>query len=68
MDACVYLRRLGYHGALAPTVRTLRGLSRRHMLSVPFENLDIGRGRAIALDVERFVAKIVRERRGGFCY
>ena len=68
MDVRAYLRRIGYHGALAPTVRTLRGLSRRHMLSVPFENLDIGRGRAIALDVERFVAKIVRERRGGFCY
>jgi N-hydroxyarylamine O-acetyltransferase len=67
-DVRAYLHRIGYDGALAPTVRTLRGLHHRHVLSVPFENLDIGRGKEIVLDVERFVAKIVRERRGGFCY
>ena len=38
------------------------------MLTVPFENLDIGLGREIVLDPERFIQKIVCERRGGFCY
>ena len=38
------------------------------MLTVPFENLDISLGREIVLDPERFVEKIVGQRRGGFCY
>jgi N-hydroxyarylamine O-acetyltransferase len=38
------------------------------MLSVPFENLDISRGRRITLDRDAFVRKIIQEHRGGFCY
>lgn len=68
MDVRAYLDRIGYDGPLAPTADTLRVLHRRHMLSVPFENLDIGRGREIVLDPERFVEKVVRQHRGGFCY
>lgn len=43
-------------------------LQRSHLLSVPFENLDIHWKRPITLDVGRFYEKIVNERRGGFCY
>ncbi len=68
MDVRAYLDRIGYDGPLASTADTLRVLHRRHMLSVPFENLDIGRGREIVLDPERFVEKVVRQHRGGFCY
>jgi N-hydroxyarylamine O-acetyltransferase len=35
---------------------------------VPFENLDIGLGRPIALNEGALYAKIVERRRGGFCY
>ena len=38
------------------------------MLSVPFENLDIGLGRPIHLHAEALWDKIVIQRRGGFCY
>jgi len=38
------------------------------MLTVPFENLDIHLGRPIILDEEKLFDKIVRQRRGGFCY
>jgi len=38
------------------------------MFAVPFENLDIGLGREIICDEDRFLNKIVTERRGGFCY
>ncbi len=38
------------------------------MTAVPFENLDIGRGVPIVLDLEMLYAKIVERRRGGFCY
>jgi len=38
------------------------------MLHVPFENLDILVGRTIVLDEGKIFEKIVRQRRGGFCY
>jgi N-hydroxyarylamine O-acetyltransferase len=68
MDVAGYLRRIGYSGPTEPTADVLRQVHRAHMLSVPFENLDIARGRKIVLDTEAFVRKIVEERRGGFCY
>jgi N-hydroxyarylamine O-acetyltransferase len=68
VDIRAYLDRINYRGPLEPTAETLRALHRRHMMSVPFENLDIGLGREIVLDPERFVEKIVTHRRGGFCY
>ena len=63
-----YCARIGYTGPVAPTLPVLRALHRCHMLAVPFENLDISRGRRIVLDEEALVRKIVDERRGGFCY
>ena len=63
-----YLDRIGYVGPRTPTAETLRTLHRRHVLTVPFENLDIGLGRKITLEPERFYEKIVRSCRGGFCY
>ncbi len=62
-----YLGRIGYNGGRTASAGTLRELHRRHMLSVPFENLDIGR-RPIVIDEAVFVRKVVEERRGGFCY
>jgi len=50
------------------TVETLGQLHRAHMLSVPFENLDIHLGYPIELSLPSFYDKIVRRRRGGFCY
>jgi N-hydroxyarylamine O-acetyltransferase len=46
----------------------LRKLHRRHLISVPFENIDIQIGRPIVLSEQAFYKKIVMERRGGFCY
>jgi N-hydroxyarylamine O-acetyltransferase len=68
VDIDAYLKRIDYHGTLDPSAETLRNLHRAHMLRVPFENLDIHNGRPIILDEGRVVAKIVGERRGGFCY
>ena len=63
-----YLDRIGYNGPLTPNADTLRELHRAHLLSVPFENLDIGWKRKIVVDRTGFIRKIVHERRGGFCY
>jgi len=67
MDVPAYLRRLEYRGSRVPNVVTLRSLHRAHLLAVPFENLDIHLGRPIRLEAALF-EKIVRQRRGGFCY
>jgi N-hydroxyarylamine O-acetyltransferase len=63
-----YLARIGYAGPTVPTAGTLCNLHRAHMLSVPFENLDIGLGRKIICQETAFLRKIVEQRRGGFCY
>jgi N-hydroxyarylamine O-acetyltransferase len=63
-----YLARLGIDGRPPPTDVTLEALHRAHLTRVPFENLDLHIGRPIAIDVERFVTKVVVDRRGGFCY
>jgi N-hydroxyarylamine O-acetyltransferase len=62
------LDRIGYVGPTQPTLQTLRQIHLAHLLRVPFENLDIHRGRAICLERDFLFQKIVRERRGGFCF
>lgn len=68
MDVQAYLDRIGYRGALSPSMETLKALHRAHLLAVPFENLDILLGRPIALDEASLFEKIVLRKRGGFCY
>ena len=68
MNVRAYLQRIGYSGPVTATADVLRELHRAHMLSVPFENLDIHCGRRIVVDPDAFVRKVVERRRGGFCY
>jgi N-hydroxyarylamine O-acetyltransferase len=63
-----YLARIGYDGPREPSAAVLRELHVRHLLTVPFENLDIHWKRPIVVDVDRFLHKIIDEHRGGFCY
>jgi N-hydroxyarylamine O-acetyltransferase len=68
MDRQTYLTRIGYEGSLTPTASTLHDLHLVHLRSVPFENLDIQLGNPIVLNLADLYEKIVRRRRGGFCY
>ncbi|HEY0426322.1 MAG TPA: arylamine N-acetyltransferase [Pyrinomonadaceae bacterium] len=69
MNKNEYLSRIGIERTnIEPTLQNLKFLQRRHLLRVPFENLDIHWRRLIKLDKERFYKKIVGENRGGFCY
>lgn len=64
-----YLRRIGIvDDVLPPNAATLERLHRAHLEHVPFENLDVHLGRRIELDEELILAKIVDDRRGGYCY
>lgn len=68
MDIGQYFQRMDYEGSWEPELVTLRALHHRHIESIPFENLDIHSQRPIVLDEVAFFDKIIRQRRGGFCY
>lgn len=69
LDLAAYLKRIAYTGAVEPTATALSEIHWAHLQTVPFENLDIRPlRRAIALDAPSLYDKIVRRRRGGFCY
>lgn len=69
INAKAYLARIDLEpDHLEANDETLRLLQRKHLMRVPFENLDIHWQRPIVLDVVKFYAKIVEEERGGFCY
>ena len=68
MEVDTYLDHIGYRGPRRPTLDALRQLHFQHMLTVPFENLDIYLGNKIVLDHDTFYHKIVTDLRGGYCY
>ncbi|AOP50536.1 arylamine N-acetyltransferase family protein [Streptomyces lydicus] len=68
LDLDAYLARIGYSGDRRPTAETLRGLHAAHSASIAFENLEIVLGRPVPLDLESLQTKMVRQRRGGYCY
>ncbi|TQN32344.1 N-hydroxyarylamine O-acetyltransferase [Haloactinospora alba] len=63
-----YLAFIGYDGGRAPDLATLRALHRAHVLSVPFENLEVILGRGVSLDLAAIQDKVLPGRRGGYCY
>lgn len=63
-----YLDRIGYSETPAVDAETLFALQKAHLLTVPFENLDIHRGITIKMDRKIFFHKLIQDRRGGFCY
>lgn len=68
LDIKAYLERINYDGSVAPSAETLRDLQIAHLLTVPFENLSIHAKQPIVLNDDALFEKIVRRRRGGFCY
>src|SRR5207248_10791859 len=63
-----YLNRVGVTTPAVSDAAGLRTLHRAHQLTVPFENLSIHLAEPISLDEPDLIDKIVRRRRGGFCY
>jgi N-hydroxyarylamine O-acetyltransferase len=67
-NVAAYLERLGFAERPKPTLESLARLQLAHVLAIPFENLDIAAGTPISLELEAIFEKVVRRRRGGFCY
>ena len=68
LDLPAYLRRIEYAGERKASRAVLEALHQAHVTHIPFENLDILLGRAIALDLDSLQAKLVAGRRGGYCF
>ncbi len=69
LDVDAYLARIGLERAPGPTADGLWELHEAHLGRIPFENLSIQTGELpIRLDVPSLVAKMVRRRRGGYCF
>lgn len=68
MDVAAYLERIGLAGPVTPDLESLRRLQLAHVRAVPFENLSIHLDEPIVLTDDALFDKIVRRRRGGFCY
>lgn len=63
-----YLQRIGFGGIARPDLVTLRRLQAAHVCTVPFENIDVQLRRPVGLGLEFCFDKVVRQRRGGWCY
>ncbi|GAB2593786.1 arylamine N-acetyltransferase [Streptomyces capparidis] len=63
-----YLARIGARRPARADAAALRELQSRHLRAVPFENLSIHLGEDISLAERALLDKVVRRRRGGFCY
>ncbi|WP_367045490.1 arylamine N-acetyltransferase [Streptomyces sp. Je 1-332] len=68
LDIEAYLARIGHEDEAKPDFDTLRALHRAHVASIPFENLEMMIGRPVPLDLGALQDKLVRRRRGGYCY
>lgn len=63
-----YLDRIAFAGPREPTRAVLHAICAAHPAAIPFENLDPFLGRPPQLDPNSLVDKLVRQRRGGYCY
>ena len=67
-DLDAYFQRIGYSGSPAANLETLTAIHLQHPQSIPFENLNPLLRWPVRLDVQSLQHKLVRERRGGYCF
>ena len=63
-----YFARVGYAGSGSADLNTLRAVHALHVAAIPFENFSPFLGEAVSLDPEALEAKMIKKRRGGYCY
>ncbi len=69
LDLTGYFERINYRGPAEPNLDVLQDLMTAHTRSIPFENLDPLLGVPVDdLSAEALTDKLIRRRRGGYCY
>lgn len=67
-DLDAYLRRIAFTGPREPTLATLNALCAAHPAAIPFENIGPLLGQPPSLAIADIQAKLVGQRRGGYCF
>jgi len=70
IDLDAYQRRIGLDlgSRAAPTLALLARLIEHHARAIPFENIEVMAGRVPALDTGALQAKMLLQKRGGYCF
>jgi N-hydroxyarylamine O-acetyltransferase len=68
IDLDAYFERIGFRGAAAPTLETLRELHALHAQGIAFEGFSPFVGEPVRLDSGSLQEKLVRGGRGGYCF
>jgi len=67
-DLDAYFKRIGFAGLARADLSTLTALQGLHVGTMPFENLNPLMGLPVDLDPASLQAKLVGQRRGGYCF
>ncbi|HEY5667480.1 MAG TPA: arylamine N-acetyltransferase [Gammaproteobacteria bacterium] len=62
------MERIGFTAEPKRDLETLRALHRLHPFAIPFENLSTLAGDPVSLDIDSIAEKLIRQRRGGYCF
>lgn len=68
LDLDAYFARIGFDGVSVPDLDFLRAVHHLHPAAIPFENLSTLLHEPVPLDLESLQRKLVRARRGGYCF
>lgn len=68
VDLPAYFQRIGFCEEPAIDLKTLRALHFAHATHIPFENIDPLLGRPVQMDLAAVQAKLIFNRRGGYCF
>lgn len=67
-DLDAYFERIAYTGTRSATLDTLAAIHLQHAQTIPFENLNPFLRWAVHLDAPSLQQKLVKDRRGGYCF
>ena len=68
LDLSAYFERIGYAGESSASLHALQHLQALHPGAIAFENLSSFSGEAVKIDLASLMAKLVKSRRGGYCF
>jgi len=68
IDLDAYLGRIDLPRPGRASLAALEHLQAGHLAAIPFENIDVRLGRTISLSLDDLQEKLVRRRRGGYCF
>ncbi len=68
IDLDAYRHRIGLRDPIEPTLEGLARLVEHHAAAIPFENIEVLARRVPVLDDAALQAKMIRQRRGGYCF